>query len=134
MSWSGWCAWRHHGCRARGSTIAAPDVSGPERCDLLVVGWGGTKGAIQSAVEKARAARIPIANMHLRHIWPLPKGLDEIFSRYKAILVPELNMGQLWRVLRSEYPQHNFISYSKVQGLPFRTSELLAKIDQLLED
>jgi len=114
-------------------TIALPDVSGPERGDLLVVGWGSTKGAIQSAVEKARSARIPIANMHLRHLWPLPNGLDEVFSRYKAILVPELNMGQLWRLLRSEYPQHNFISYPKVTGKPFRATEITERIESILD-
>jgi 2-oxoglutarate ferredoxin oxidoreductase subunit alpha len=63
----------------------------------------------------------------------LPKGLDEIFSRFRSVLVPEMNMGQMARVLRSEYQQHNFISYPKVQGLPFRTSELVEKINSILE-
>ena len=62
----------------------------------------------------------------------LQTGLDEVFSRYKAILVPELNMGQMCRLLRSEYPQHSFLSYPKVQGLPFTTEELLARIRHVL--
>ena len=62
----------------------------------------------------------------------MPHGLDEIFSRYKAVLVPEMNMGQMTRVLRSEYPDHNFISYPKVTGQPFLTTEIVAKIESLL--
>ena len=60
-------------------------------------------------------------------------GLNELFSRYKNIVIPELNMGQLWRVLRSEFPQHNFISLPKVQGKPFMVSELAASIKGTLE-
>jgi 2-oxoglutarate ferredoxin oxidoreductase subunit alpha len=75
-----------------------------------------------------------IGRMHLRHIWPLPNGLDEIFSRYKSILIPEMNLGQLARLLRSEYAGHNFLSYSKVQGQPFRAYEITDKIKELLEN
>jgi len=114
-------------------SIPTPEVDGPEHGDLLVVGWGGTKGGIKSASDTVRAKGLAVANMHMRHLWPLPNGLDAIFSRFKAILVPELNMGQLWRVLRSEYPQHNFISYPKVQGRPFRSSELVDRIQSILE-
>ncbi len=114
-------------------SIPTPKVVGPERADLLVLGWGSTYGAIAGATEEAQRDTKAVAAIHLRHVWPLPHGLDAIFARYKAILVPEMNMGQMARLLRSEYPQHNFVSYPKVQGLPFRTSELLAKIDELLE-
>ena len=114
-------------------TFATPEVNGPEKGDILVVGWGGTKGSIQSATDKSRAAGLSVANMHLRHLCPLPKGLDEIFSSYKAILVPELNMGQLWRMLRGEFPQHNFISYPKVQGKPFLSTEITERIERILE-
>jgi 2-oxoglutarate ferredoxin oxidoreductase subunit alpha len=114
-------------------TFPDPIVVGPETGDLLVVGWGGTRGGIQSASERVRKAGHKVANVHLTHLWPLAKGLDEIFSRYKAILVPELNKGQLWRILRSEYPQRNFISYPKVQGKPFRSSEITARIETILE-
>jgi 2-oxoglutarate ferredoxin oxidoreductase subunit alpha len=71
--------------------------------------------------------------VHLRHVWPRPNGLDEIFSRFKAVLVPEMNLGQMARILRSEFQQHNFISYPKVQGQPFYTSELIEKIESILE-
>jgi 2-oxoglutarate ferredoxin oxidoreductase subunit alpha len=114
-------------------TIPTPEVDGPEQGDLLVIGWGGTKGGIKSACDKVRAKGHAVANMHMRHLWPFPNGLDEIFSNFKAILVPELNLGQLWRVLRSEFPQHNFISYPKVEGRPFRASELVDRIESILE-
>jgi 2-oxoglutarate ferredoxin oxidoreductase subunit alpha len=125
---------RHNKVMGVRETIPTPEVMGPEQGEVLVLGWGSTYGAIASATEACMRDGKPVASVHMRHIWPLPKGLDAIFGRYKAVLVPEMNMGQMARLLRSEYPQHNFISYSKVQGLPFRTSELLEKIDQLLED
>ena len=59
--------------------------------------------------------------------------VDAIFSRFKAIVVPEMNMGQMTRVLRSEHPDHNFISYPKVTGQPFLTTEIVAKIESLLQ-
>ena len=113
-------------------TIPTPDVFGPEKGDLLVLGWGSTYGSIKSAVELARKDGASVAAVHLRYVWPLPHGLDEIFSRYKAVLVPELNMGQMCRILRSEYPQHSFLSYPKVQGLPFTTAELLDRLRTVL--
>ena len=100
---------------------------------MLVLGWGSTYGAIASATEACQRDGKPVASIHLRHVWPLPEGLDAILGRYKAVLVPEMNMGQMARVLRSEYPQHNIISYPKVEGQPFLTSEIVAKVDDLLQ-
>ena len=74
-----------------------------------------------------------VASLHLRHMWPLPHGLDAIFSRYACILVPELNMGQAVRLLRSEYAGHNFVSFPKVQGRPFAVQEVYEKIASLPE-
>jgi 2-oxoglutarate ferredoxin oxidoreductase subunit alpha len=114
-------------------TIPTPNVFGDSTGDLLIVGWGSTRGAITSAIEKLRAKGRKVSSLHLRHVWPLPHGLDKIFSCFRSVLVPEMNMGQMARVLRSEYQQHNIISYPKVQGLPFRTSELVTKVESLLE-
>jgi 2-oxoglutarate ferredoxin oxidoreductase subunit alpha len=114
-------------------TIPTPNVFGDSTGDLLIVGWGSTQGAITSAIEKLRGKGRKVSSLHLRHVWPLPKGLDKLFGCFRSILVPEMNMGQMARVLRSEYPQHNIISYPKVQGLPFRTSELVVKVESLLE-
>ncbi len=115
-------------------TIPTPNVFGDSTGELLILGWGSTKGAITSAVEKLRANGRKVSSLHLRHVWPLPKGLDKIFGCFQSILVPEMNMGQMARVLRSEFQQHNIISYPKVQGLPFRTSELVAKVESLLQE
>lgn len=114
-------------------TIPTPEVLGDEQGELLVLGWGSTHGAITSAVEELRKDGVRVSALHLRHVWPLPHGLDAILSRFRSILVPELNLGQLVRLLRSEYPQHNFLACSKVQGQPFRTTELVAKIREILE-
>jgi 2-oxoglutarate ferredoxin oxidoreductase subunit alpha len=124
---------RHNKVMGIRESIPTPEIFGDESGDLLIVGWGSTAGAIKSAVEEARKNDRKVSSLHLRHVWPLPKGLDAIFSRFRSVLVPEMNMGQMARVLRSEYQTHNFISYPKVQGQPFRTSELVAKIDSILE-
>jgi len=113
-------------------SIPAPTIHGPASGDLLMIGWGGTQGSIHSAAEKARSRGLSVANVHLRHLWPLNKELDSIFSKYKSILVSELNAGQLFRVLRSEYPSHNFLSYTKVQGRPFTGSELVVHVEEIL--
>ena len=115
-------------------TIPTPAVSGPNKADLLVVGWGSTYGAIRSGTERLRRERnVSVAHLHLRHLWPLPHGLDEIFARYKQILVPELNMGQLSRLLQGEYPDHRFLHYGKVKGKPFTAREIREKITAVLE-
>ena len=115
-------------------TIPTPEVSGPDKADLLVVGWGSTYGAIRSGTERLRREQnVSVAHLHLRHLWPLPHGLDEIFARYKRILVPELNMGQLSRLLQGEYPDHRFLHYGKVKGKPFTAREIREKITAVLE-
>ncbi|MBK7876246.1 MAG: 2-oxoacid:acceptor oxidoreductase subunit alpha [Planctomycetes bacterium] len=114
-------------------SIPTPKPMGPDSGDLLVLGWGSTAGSIASAVEVVQAKGKKVAAMHLPHVWPLPKGLDTIFARYKAVLLPEMNLGQMARILRSEYPGVNFVSYPKVQGQPFFTAELVTKIEELLQ-
>ena len=114
-------------------TIPTPEVQGPESGEILIVGWGSTTGSNMSAGELMRRGGKAVANLQLCHVWPLPSGLDEIFSRYRAILVPELNMGQLVRLMRDELPGHNYVSYPKVTGKPFSTEEVLEKVNSLLE-
>ncbi len=115
------------------NSIPTPKVTGPEEADVLVLGWGSTLGAITGGVDRLIEDGKSVARAHLRHVWPLPNGLDEMFARYKAILVPEMNLGQMARILRSEFPHHNFISYPKVQGVPFLTSEIMEKVNSILE-
>jgi 2-oxoglutarate ferredoxin oxidoreductase subunit alpha len=114
-------------------TIPTPAVEGPDSGDLLILGWGSSYGPIVGASERLRAAGKSVANLHLRHVWPFPKGLDAIFSRFGHVLIPEMNMGQLWRLMRSEYTGHDFVSYPKVQGRPFTTTDIIAKATEILE-
>jgi 2-oxoglutarate ferredoxin oxidoreductase subunit alpha len=112
------------------NTIPEQAVHGPERGDLLVVGWGGTYGAIRSAVGAAQAAGKSVACTHLRYMNPFPRNLGDILSRYKKVLVPELNLGQLSLLLNARFPIRT-VGLNKVQGQPFKISEIRQKIDEL---
>lgn len=111
--------------------IPLQTVMGPKSGDLLVVGWGGTYGAIRSAVKRAQQKGQKVASTHIRYLNPFPKNLGDILQRYKQVLVPELNMGQLSLLLNGTFPKH-VISYPKVQGLPFKISEISDRIDDIL--
>jgi 2-oxoglutarate/2-oxoacid ferredoxin oxidoreductase subunit alpha len=110
-----------------------PDVvaEGDSEGDLLIIGWGSTYGSITAAVRNKRAeGKKKIGQVHLRHLNPLPKNLGEVMQRYKHVLVPEMNLGQLVWVLRAKYLV-DAISYPKVQGKPFQVSEIERKIDEV---
>jgi 2-oxoglutarate ferredoxin oxidoreductase subunit alpha len=108
----------------------APAAAHGDEDGLLVVSWGGTYGAVRSAVDAARGQGIRCAHLHLRWLNPFPPGLGELLHRYDRVLVPELNMGQLARVLRAEFLV-DAVSYGKVQGQPFKVSEVLARIQTI---
>jgi 2-oxoglutarate ferredoxin oxidoreductase subunit alpha len=108
------------------------EIFGDEEGDLLVVGWGGTYGAIHQGVAQARERGHKVGHVHLRWISPLPKDLGDILRRYRRVLVPELNLGQLSKVLRAEY-LIDARSYCKIQGQPFRVSEIVDAIRAQLE-
>jgi 2-oxoglutarate ferredoxin oxidoreductase subunit alpha len=112
--------------------IPPTSINGPATGDLLVVGWGGTYGAITAAVERAQAEGKSVAQVHLRHLNPLPPDLGHILREYRKILVPEINSGQLVRVLRAEYLV-DAVGYNKVRGLPLPSEEIYEAINQLLE-
>ena len=111
--------------------IPEQDVFGPDEGELLIVGWGGTYGSIHAAVAQAQAKGQSVAHAHLRYLNPFPSNLGYLLHRYNKILVPELNMGQLSLLLRGRYVR-DVISLNKVQGRPFKISEISAKIDELL--
>jgi len=113
--------------------IPLATVDGPERGPVLVVGWGSTYGAIQSALRRLGEARSRVAHVHLTHLNPLPRNLGEILRRYERILVPELNLGQLATVLRARYLVDT-MSLTKVQGKPFKSTEIGHAIERLLEE
>ena len=99
--------------------------------DLLVVSWGSTAGSITAAVKAARAKGRKIGHLHLRYLNPLPSNVGEVLKRYKKVLVPELNMGQLLWVLRAKYLV-DAVGLNKIQGRPFKQAELEQKFDEML--
>ncbi len=111
--------------------IPEQTVEGPEEGDLLVLSWGGTYGSNRTAVRECIRAGKSVAHAHLRYLNPMPRNLGEVISRYKKVLIPELNTGQLRLLIRS-YFLVDAVGYNKVQGKPFLVSELVAKIDELL--
>jgi 2-oxoglutarate ferredoxin oxidoreductase subunit alpha len=113
--------------------IPDQEVIGPEEADLLVVGWGGTYGALVSAVSDLQEEGKSIALAQFNYIHPLPGNTGELLSRYKKILVCELNLGQFASYLRSKHPQYEYLQYNKIQGLPLFISELKIKFNELLE-
>jgi 2-oxoglutarate/2-oxoacid ferredoxin oxidoreductase subunit alpha len=107
--------------------VPAGDPSG----DLLIVGWGSTHGPITAALKAQRAKGRRMGHVHLRHLNPLPRNLGELLGRYDRVLVPEMNMGQLVMLLRAKYLV-DAQGYNKIQGKPFKQSELERKIEQIL--
>jgi 2-oxoglutarate ferredoxin oxidoreductase subunit alpha len=112
--------------------IPALEVDDPDAADLLVLGWGSTWGVAQQAVRQARDRGMKVAHAHLVHLFPFPSNLGDVLGRYERILVPEMNLGQLSRLVRAEYLV-DARSLSKVQGLPFRASEVEAAIEEMLK-
>jgi 2-oxoglutarate ferredoxin oxidoreductase subunit alpha len=115
-------------------SIPTPTYFGPDAPDLLVVGWGSTYGAIRSSVEALQREGKRIGRLHMRHMYPLPHGLPEIFASARRIIVPEMNFGQAARLLTSEFPQFKFETIHKVQGKPFFAPELKAHFRKILEE
>ena len=108
-------------------------VQGPTSGPLLVLGWGNTLGAIQVAVEQALAQGIVVAQLHLKYINPLPEDLGAILARYKCILIPELNNGQLVGIIRNNYLV-DAVLLDKTKGQPFLAEEILEKIKSLVDN
>jgi 2-oxoglutarate ferredoxin oxidoreductase subunit alpha len=100
---------------------------GSAKGPLLVVGWGSTFGPISRAVSNCREDGMDVAQIHLRHIWPLPRNLGQILNSYDRVLVPEMNTGQLKTLLRAEYLV-DAEGLNKVSGKPFKISEIEAAI------
>ena len=113
------------------SFIPELEVTGPEQGDLLVLGWGGTYGAIRAAVEQVRSEGLDVAHAHLRYLNPFPRNLGNVLSRYEQVLVPELNLGQLALLLQAHFLER-VVKLNKVQGTPFQIREVADKIRQVL--
>jgi 2-oxoglutarate ferredoxin oxidoreductase subunit alpha len=113
--------------------IPATAIRGDQAGDLLVVGWGSTYGSIAAAVDEVRARGKKVSHVHLRYLNPLPPDLGGILRRFKTVLVPEMNMGQLLTILRATYLV-DAVGLNKIQGQPFKVSEIAGKVLSLLED
>jgi 2-oxoglutarate ferredoxin oxidoreductase subunit alpha len=106
--------------------IEVPDVEVDDpsgEAKVLVVGWGSSYGPIGAAARRVRKLGLPVAHAHLRHLNPFPKNLGEVLKSYDKVIVPEMNLGQLALLLRARYLV-DAMSYTKVQGLPFKAEEL----------
>jgi 2-oxoglutarate/2-oxoacid ferredoxin oxidoreductase subunit alpha len=110
--------------------LEVDDPSGQAR--VLVLGWGSTYGPIGAAVRRVRNAGLDVAQAHLRHLNPFPKDLGEVLKSYDAVMVPEMNLGQLSMLLRAKYLV-DVVGYNHVRGLPLKAAELADAITDLVE-
>jgi 2-oxoglutarate ferredoxin oxidoreductase subunit alpha len=125
---------RLRAAKVAGVVADVPDVvpAGDPEGDVVIVGWGSTYGSITSALPALRARGHKVGHIHLRHLNPMPKNLGAALARYKKVLVPEINLGQLSFILRATYLV-DAISYSKVEGKPFKTSEIEKKVLEVIQ-
>ncbi len=112
--------------------IAPAKPFGKESGDLLVIGWGGTHGAIRSAVETAQDEGMSVSHLHLRHLNPFPKNLGEILVKFQKVMIAELNMGQLSTIIRSKFLV-DAVGLNKIQGKPFTQTEVYNEITKLVK-
>jgi 2-oxoglutarate ferredoxin oxidoreductase subunit alpha len=112
--------------------IAPVEVDHQDGARLLVLGWGSTYGPIGAAVRRVRSQGGKVAQAHLRHLNPFPANLGEVLARYEAVLIPEMNTGQLRKLVRAEYLV-DAKGYNRVSGLPFKAEELEHVIVEMLE-
>jgi 2-oxoglutarate/2-oxoacid ferredoxin oxidoreductase subunit alpha len=113
--------------------IAPLEVDDQEGARLLVLGWGSTYGPVGAAIRRVRADGGKVAQAHLRHLNPFPANLGDVLQRYDKVLVPEMNLGQLRMLVRSQFLV-DAIGYNRVRGLPFKAEELAEAIAGLLDE
>ena len=119
--------------QALGSTLPTPKIYGPPEGNVLLVGWGSTQGPIKEAVDRARAAGDSVSAIHIRHLNPLPPGLENIFSGFNHVLVVEMNdeglygFGQLASLLRARYCDVKIHGINKTDGLTWKVKEILGR-------
>jgi 2-oxoglutarate ferredoxin oxidoreductase subunit alpha len=108
-------------------------VYGEESGDLLLVGWGGSRGYLITAVRELQAEGYKVSLANFNYINPFPKNVNEVFRKFKKIVVAELNLGQFADYLRMKYQEFNYEQINKVQGLPFTIKEIKEKCIKILE-
>jgi 2-oxoglutarate/2-oxoacid ferredoxin oxidoreductase subunit alpha len=131
---------RRRKIQSLGATLPLPKIHGPSEGNVLLVGWGSTEGPIREAVDRARAAGDSVSSIHLRHISPLPNGLENIFSGFNHVFVVEMNdegiygFGQLAALLRARYCNPNIRGINKTDGLTWKVKEILATVTSRLAE
>jgi len=124
--------------QALAATLPTPKVYGPPEGNVLLVGWGSTQGPIREAVDRARAAGDSVSALHIKHLNPLPPGLENIFSGYNHILVVEMNdegiygYGQLAGLLRARFCDPKIRGVNKTDGLTWKVKEILERAKTLV--
>ena len=119
---------------ATGVKIANPDLAvwvATGDGDLLVLGWGGTYGTLKDSTSLAREKGYNVSHAHLKYLNPLPKNTGEVLNNFTKILIPEINLGQLAKYIRSEF-LIEVIQFNKVRGLPLSTADVVDKITEIL--
>ena len=112
--------------------LPTPEVMGDKNADVLVIGWGGTRGHLQSAVSELQEEGKSISLLHFNYLNPMPHGVEELLKGHKKIVVCELNEGQFASYLRQMFQSYTFEQYNKTEGQPFTIVELKDKFNSLL--
>jgi len=107
------------------------EVYGPDRGDLLILGWGSTYGAIRSAAERLQGQGRSVAHAHLRHLNPFPANTEKVLRSYRRVLIPEVNLGQLLMLIRAQF-LIDAEGYNRVRGKPFRIAEIVEQAERIL--
>ena len=105
--------------------------NGPEKGDVLVLGWGSTYGSIKTAVRDLLAEGYQVSHAHLRHLHPMPSNLQEVLGNFKRVIIPEMNMGQLVQIIRGKFLV-DAVGLNKIKGMPFTANEIKNKVIELV--
>ncbi len=122
--------------RVKQVAVNIPDIkiTGDSEGDLLVVGWGSTKGHLEDSVSQMRAEGKKVSFVNFNYINPLPKNTADVFKGFKNIVVAEINLGQFVSYLRMQFTDFKFHQYNKIQGLPFTVDELVGEFNKIMEE
>ena len=130
---------RREKIKALAASLPAPELNGDSAGEVLLVTWGSNWGPGREAIGRIRKAGVKAGHMHMRHVHPMPNGLEETFARYHKIVVAELNdeglygFGQFTMMLRARYANPNIVSVTKTDGLTFKVSEIVAGVAHHIE-
>jgi 2-oxoglutarate ferredoxin oxidoreductase subunit alpha len=125
---------RREKIKALAATLPPPELGGDASGEALIVTWGSNYGPAREALERIRAAGVSAGHLHIRHVHPLPHGLEDLLGRYRKVVVAELNdegvygFGQFTTLLRARYALPSIVSVCKTDGLTFKVSELVAGV------